>query len=136
MNLFEEENEDVPQANIEWQKGKQRQLKRPHLEDEDQSHKAEKRQASIDLTSHPAKDKVPTLYQIKLYEWEVRELLDVALTGVRIYLQCRNAYPSALKQRKLAKKIFRNACKQKFGSNWKGIMSRSLLSSVLMLSPS
>ncbi len=34
MNLFEEENEDVPQANIEWQKGKQRQLKRPRLSDE------------------------------------------------------------------------------------------------------
>lgn len=87
------------------------------MSDENQARKLEKK---IAATAKPAKEKCATPDQIKFYDGEIRDLLDIALFGMRVYLVSRNAYPAAIKQRQLAKKIFRNACKMKFGSNWRG----------------
>lgn len=85
----------------------------------------------------PAVKKTATPSQIKFYEGEIRELLELALTGVRLYCICRNGYLAAEKQQTVVKKIFVEACKTKFGKAWKGrslvFRSVSVLSSHLIL---
>lgn len=114
-------------ATVKWRQGKIRQVKRHRVSDEGEG---KEKPSAAERALAPAIVKVALPDQIKLYEGEIRELLEAALFGVRMYLLCRNAYPTPLKQHRLAKKVFYDVCKRKYGTQWKGMISALLVNVV------
>lgn len=106
-------------AKVKWHQGKIRQ-KRSRVVAEDEPSQTKAKPGSVEHGLLPAVTKVATPDQIKFYEGEIRELLELAQTGVRLYVLCRNAFPESPKLSEVVKKVFSQSCKAKYGKSWKG----------------
>lgn len=62
----------------------------------------------------------PQSHQLKFYKGEERDLLDVALFYMRLYLLNANGFPDAQELVTWSYNSFMVACKAKFRGNWEG----------------